>query len=280
MRCTPAWTSTLVALLLTAAAGCDAPSDPMDGDVDAAETYGDVDPVGDDSQDEDPSADPGADPGIDPDTPHVPEPADPDADPFDNDPQTALGALSGMWYACYAGQDYYDLFFEAGDRLRIRDNDGAEALGSYSTSGSSLTVSVPDLAFTESSTDGWVELDALVQFSTPSLVCNAVALDHTQPADPLIVKCPSIKYVPEVGWEDNEFQFGLGGDVFRRRWTELSGANDTLYARIYGVYVRLGDQVYMVFPGVDDDTETYLTGTVTDEGLFIHELEPEKGACN
>ena len=254
-----------LALALAASAGCD----PVeDGDLDLTEEEA--------APGEGSPGDTGEEPGQDPE---VPDPDQAPSDPFDNDTGAALGELAGMWYGCDSAGTYYDVFFDAGDQIVVRDEEGNEAPGTYSTTATSLTLSVPALGYSETTGEGWVELDHLVEFTLPSMKCHAVSLDHTAPTGATVVSCPSIKYIPEVGWEDNEFHFGEGGDVYRRRWKELSGANDTLYGRIYGVYVTIGDSVYMVFAG-EHDAEVFLTGTLTDEGLYIAELEPEKGACS
>lgn len=51
-----------------------------------------------------------------------------------------------------------------------------------------------------------------------------------------------------------------------------------LYSEHYWLCVRLGDRVYMVTP-TDTKGETFLSGTVTDEGLLVEQLEPERGSC-
>lgn len=44
------------------------------------------------------------------------------------------------------------------------------------------------------------------------------------------------------------------------------------------IYVRIGDRIYMVTP-TDTKGETFLSATVTNEGLLVDQLEPERGAC-
>lgn len=259
--------SSLLALFVLAA--CDPSSD--DAGKETASFPGDSMGPGD-SSDSDGSREPteeGSDPaGTD----------EPDEPTFDNDAIEALKNLEGKWFVCDVDGSDYDLFFLAEQRLLLRDPSDQEVLGTYTVSNSSLTLSLPDIGFSETTSDGWVEFDHLVQFSGPGFQCNVVSLDHTASTDVTIVKCPSIKYIPEVGWEDNEFHFGEGNDVYRRRWKELSGVNDTLYGRIYGIYVIVGSRMFMVFPG-NHDAEVYLSGTINDDGLYIDELEPEKGPC-
>ena len=69
-----------------------------------------------------------------------------------------------------------------------------------------------------------------------------------------------------------------GGDVRRRSWTELPAVPDTVGSVRQGVYRVIGDQMYIVLP-FEDEGEQWLRGTITDEGLYIDQLEPEQGAC-
>ncbi len=266
----------VAALGLTAITGCDLLELPED------EAAGDTD--GDDDDDDDDDGD-GLEPGGDDDDDgsdgssggDVPEPSG-DDNPFDDDPAQALGALAGMGFNCYDAEDtVYRLLFDA-DGVTVRFEDGTSSFGSYETAADSLTLSFPEIAFTESAIDAAVALDALVYFETPSLQCGAFAFDYTAPDGVEIVTCPTIKYIPETSWEENEFQFGNGGYVVRRTWTELPAVPDTLYAERVGVYEIIGDAVYIVLP-FGDEGEQVLTGTLTDEGIYIDQLEPEQGAC-
>lgn len=202
----------------------------------------------------------------------------PDDGPFEDDPQAALGALSGMGYLCY-GEDEssFNLFFDSSS-ITARFDDETTSEGTYDTAGGTLTLSFPELGFVESALDAAVALDALVYFETPSLRCGAYYLDHNAPEGTDAIDCPTIKYIPETSWENNQFHFGDGGYLRRRRWTELPAVPDTLYSVRLGVYRVLGDQMFMVLP-FEDKGEQWLTGTITDEGLYIDQLEPEQGAC-
>lgn len=261
--------SLVAALGLCATAGCD-----LEMPDDAADTDGEPGQDGDGSAGSEGGTEPG-DPTGNPGDPTPPT----DDDPFDDDPAAALGALAGMGFACWDAEDTrYNLLFDA-DRVTVRFDDGTLSVGSYEATADGLTLSFPELGFVEGATEAAVALDALVYFETPSLQCGAFAFDYAAPDEREIVTCPTVKYIPETSWEENEFQFGNGGYLLRRRWTELPAVPDTLYAERTGVYKIVGDRMFMVLPFEDAD-EQWLTGTITNEGLFIDQLEPERGACN
>ncbi len=259
-------------------AGCDDPTEaPADGantDTDAVDTGGGVETEAEDAEDEDDASSTGNLGESDGDPPEDP----PEDTPFEDDPEAALGALSGMGYVCYdAEETSFNLFF-AGSDITARFADGTSSQGTYDTAGGTLTLTVPELGFTESATDAAVALDALVYFETPSLRCGAYYLDHTVPEGTDVIDCPTIKYVPETSWETNRFYFGDGGYVRRRRTTELPAVPDTLYSERLGVYRVVGNQMFIVL-AFEDEGEQWLTGTITEEGLYIDQLEPERGAC-
>lgn len=274
-RLCPTLATTLAVLSVL---GCDAPEDAVgaetdnDDDQTGSETDGNLEPDDDEGEDTSSGGADGDSSGDDP-------PVDPtDRAPFEDDPEAALGALSGMGYVCYDAQESsFNLFF-TGNAITARFPDGTSSEGTYDTADGTLTLSVPELGFAESAVDAAVALDALVYFETPSLRCGAYYLDHTAPEGTDTVDCPTIKYIPKTSWEDNEFNFGDGGYAQRRRWTELPAVPDTLYSTRLGVYRVVGDQMFIVLP-FEDEGEQWLTGTITDEGLYIDQLEPEQGAC-
>ena len=254
-------------------AGCDLgemSEDDIEADTDGSgdeDDDGDLDP----DDDLDPEDDDGGSGGQDPPTPS-------DDVPFDDDPAEALGALAGMGYACYDAEDSsYNLWFDA-DSVTVRFDDGSLSVGTYEATADSLTLDFPELGFAEAATDAAFALDALVYFEPPTLQCGAIAFDHAAPDERDIVDCPTIKYIPGTSWEENQFQFGNGGYVLRRRWTELPAVPDTLYAERNGVYRIVDGRVFIVLP-FEDEGEQWLTGTITGEGVFIDQLEPEQGAC-
>lgn len=250
-------------------------------DTDHAES--DPDAVDDDS---DGDADDGADgdqAGDDTDTD-----ADTDTDtggspsPFDNDPAQVVGALDGMTYVCRDADGLsFTVYFRPEGTLAAVDSEESETQGTYDAVDGVVTMAFPEFGFSESSVALEIEADVLATFTTPSLFCHATALKSVGVSEyeEGVVSCPSIKYIPEISWEKNEFQFGNDGGVKRRTWTELPAANDTLYSVTYGIYVQLDEAVVLMFGDSDVEAERLLTGVVTDDGLYIDQLEPERGAC-
>lgn len=262
---TSSFFATLVALVATS--GCD----PAMGDDDAAMSA--TDAAGPDDEgglDETGGADDG-----------TPEPGpEPGEDPgFDNDPDQAFGALDGMMFTCSEGVEdaYYNVVFEAGG-ISVIDPEGVTVgQGTYTVDGAGITMSVPDLGFQETSVAHEIELDVVATFTTPSFFCHAIALDVSPSATTTILKCPDIRYIPRVSYEHHEFHFSTDASVRRRAWVELLGANDTLYSEQWGIYVEIGDRVFMFFGGSKE--VRFQTGTIGPDGLYVDGLEPEAGPC-
>lgn len=202
-----------------------------------------------------------------------------DVPQFDNDPNEVTKALAGMRFVCTA-QDgvYYNVRFRPDGVLYAKDQEDYEFGGMYAAENGTITMSFPEAGFVESSVAMEIEADTLATFTTPSLFCHAIALQDVASDQTESVQCPSVKYIPETSWEDNQFHFANDGGVKRRRWRELVAANDTLYAEMFGIYVTVGDYVVMMF-GDGPDGERLLIGQVTGDGLYIEQLEPERGAC-
>ncbi len=251
--CTLSGAALCVALLLPVSGGCDV--DPQDEEMSTTTR------------------------GVDSEDASMPFPSgDSNANPFRNDPAQAFGALSGMGYVCFDQDDTrYNLLF-SGSAVTLRLDDETTSEGTYTTDGASLSLTFPEVGLTEVASQPVFALDALVYFEVASTQCAAFALDYRAQGGTESVDCPTIKYVPEVSWEKNQFHFGPGGDLLRRSWTELPMVPDTLYSSRAGVYRYVADQVYMVLPFADEGEE-WLTGTVAGDGLYIDQLEPEQGAC-
>lgn len=267
-------------LALLAGSGCDPALGDDGAEMTATDTAGpdgaDDDAADDDAGDDDGGLDEtgGADDG-------APDPGpEPGGDPgFDNDPGQAFGALDGMVFTCSEGVEdaYYNVVFEAGV-ITVIDPEGATVgQGTYTVDDAGITLSVPDLGFQETSVAHEIELDVVATFKTPSFFCHAVALDADPAAMTTILKCPDIRYIPSVSFEHHEFHFATDGSVRRRKWVELLGANDTLYSQSWGIYVELGDRVFMFFGGSKE--VRFQVGTKGQGGLYIDDLEPEAGPC-
>lgn len=255
----------LTTLALLAIAGCDpGPAPDMELDDDG------MSDAGDDAQDDGGTPPAGDDDG-------EPEPPT-DDDAFDNAPAEAFGALDGMMFTCSEAQDaYVQVVFDA-DALEVRDRDGVPiATGTYTVTGDGVTLSVPALGFAESSVAHEIELDVVATFTTPSLFCHAIALDVSPDATSTITKCPDIRYIPGTSYEHHELHFWTDGSVKRRGWVELLDVSDTLYSEAWGIYLQVGDRVFMFFG--DAKEQRLLTGTVDDSGVYVDQWEPEAGPC-
>jgi hypothetical protein len=255
----------LTTFALLAIAGCDpAPVPDMElGGDDMAD-------AGDDAQDE------GDEPPAGDDDGDGGSPTDDDG--FDDTPAEAFGALDGMMFTCSEAQDaYVQVVFDA-DALEVRDRDGVPmATGTYTVTDDSVTISVPALGFEESSVAHEIELGVVATFTTPSLFCHAIALDVSPDATSTITKCPDIRYISGTSYEHHELHFWTDGSVKRRGWVELLDINDTLYSEAWGIYLQVGDRVFMFFG--DAKEERLLTGTVGDSGVLVDQWEPEAGPC-
>jgi len=198
---------------------------------------------------------------------------------FENDTASSFASLEGMVFSCdYGDEDAALLSFVTGGALVVEIQDQV-LQGTFSVDGNSLAVTVLDLGYEETSTAEGIELDRVVAFQLPSMYCHAVATSQPAQIETEVLRCPSIRYIPTVAYEDNEFHLSNSGTVRWRHWDELLGANDTLYSNHYGIYVTIGDRIFMVFGDETNAEDQFLSGTISDSGILIDQLEPEKGAC-
>lgn len=265
--------SSLLLPLLLASTGCDLglPGDPSGAETDDGSSTDDSndtdaeDGVLDDGADSSGDGGPDPDPGSGPD---MPPPTDPGA---------ALGALDGMAYFCHDPEGVGVVLTFASGGVEIH-GEGGSAAGSVQVDGESLTLSFPELGYTETTIAMDFALGHLAAFDLPSLACYAVATSLDPGPDPAVFMCPKIEYVPEVGWSENELSLGPNGDVYRRQWTALLQVPDELYWERSGFYVQDGDRVFMYF-GQQDVEEVLLSGTLGADTLVVDQLEPEAGPC-
>lgn len=135
----------------------------------------------------------------------------------------------------------------------------------------------PNLGYSDLSTKIEKRNNFITTFSTSNLFCHAIAHAKGE-AFQGKVECPKIKYIPSAGYQINYFEFYQNHMV--RRFTKdiiLVGNGDTIFTETYGIYTVKGNKVWMFFG--QEEKERELTGTVTDSGLIVNELEPHKGAC-
>lgn len=181
-------------------------------------------------------------------------------------------------FYCTDGDSAYNLYLLPDGTLQARAEEPTLVWsGTYSLNGTEVTVNVADVSFRETSLFSEVALGFLVAFRTPSLFCHAIG--HAR-GEPLVgqFRCPAIRHIPDVSYQDNAFELYPNRMVKRRRWNELVAASDTLYREIYGIYYVEGNRLYMAFG--DNDEDRFLSGTVLDgNGFTLDELEPERGPC-
>lgn len=193
---------------------------------------------------------------------------------------SAMAASLNFLFYCEDSQGQgYDLFLGADNKLQAREyNSPSHLEGTYEYSGKSLKLTVPALNFQEEALVGEIEKDFIITFATPSLKCHIVGHDKG-PRVEAYTRCPTIKYIPSISYEDNAFVFYPNHMVKRRRWKELLGAgSDTLYLESFGIYYIEGDKVFMAFGRRDE--ERFLSGKIhSDASYSIDQLEPEKGPC-
>ena len=155
---------------------------------------------------------------------------------------------------------------------------GEQATGTYRYDGRSMTLQVPSYNVNQTSTQLDVQMNLLITFVLPNGYCYLVG-HETGPAVAGYANCPTINYIPGVGYQKNAFEFYQDRSVKWRQWDELTAAVDTLYSEDYGVYLIDGQRFYMAFGGKEEDR--YLSGTLNADGSFlVDQLEPEKGACS
>ena len=153
--------------------------------------------------------------------------------------------------------------------------------GSYNLNNGMLEIGIPEINFSDKSIGlSPAAFDILLTFETTLLKCHATGHKKGKMVEGSF-KCPTIKYIPSVGYEDNKFEFSNRGSVVRRRVKEISGV-DTLYRTTYGVYFIQNNQFIMFFGDwIDPPEEKTLTGKIIpDQGFTIDQLEPSKGMCN
>lgn len=192
--------------------------------------------------------------------------------PFDAD------AMSTMLYECAdAGENVYELqLFEGGD-LRISDETGAFANGTWSLADEVITLGIPELDFEETAQSEELALGVLGVFITDSLYCHAVAF-HGEASAFDEYYCPTSNHIPDVSFEEDELVLRENGNVFWRHWDYLVEANDQLYSAQNGIWKQEGDQVAMFFGSPFYDGGT-LTGTLGDSTLFVDQFDTSNGPC-
>lgn len=216
-------------------------------------------------------------------TPAAPAPVPQQPAPLPGQPQApapqpapAAGGMNAM-FLCEAGGRFVVNTNTTGN-LNVRDpKTGETAEGTYAYDGKSFRLQVPSYNVNLTSTQLDIQKGLLITFVLPNGYCYLIA-HEVGPAVEGYAKCPTIKYLPGVGWEENAFELYQDHSVKWRQWDELVGVGDTLYSETFGVYLIEGNRFYMAFGGAEEDR--YLSGTLNADGSFlVDQLEPQKGPC-
>jgi hypothetical protein len=173
-----------------------------------------------------------------------------------------------------------------GFRMEFSDNNTLKVsagqtyvAGTYAIENNSIKIKVPNYNFNESTTSHEVAKGMLITFKTKSLDCHAVSYKVPKTVDEYF-KCPSIKYLPGISWEDNFFTFDNFGTVKWKQNFEMVAANDTRYKTTFGVYLIEGNSFVMFFGSSNQDNgPRVLTGRIIGNDISIDQLEPQKGTC-
>ena len=182
-------------------------------------------------------------------------------------------------YVCQDAQGTrYALQLTPDGRLAAGDGQSPpQEQGTYSFFNQQIRLTLPTLSFDQVSTQLVQEKGLILAFETPSLFCGLMGHDRG-PAIEGYAQCPTIKYVPSVGWQKNAFEFYSNHSVKWRQWDEYVAFSDTTYSESYGIYLIEGNVLSMVFPF--REKEDVLTGTINQDYTFlINELEPQSGPC-
>lgn len=182
-------------------------------------------------------------------------------------------------FFCYNGDAKYNFVTKRDGSLIVSERKtNRRYAGTYTINNGKIKFTVQEANYEAESGPVEVALGLIVAFQLPGLKCFAVG--HT--LGKLVegyLRCPSIKYIPNVGFQKNAFEFHGTGMVKWRQWDELTGANDTLYSEAYGIYYIDGGRIYMAFGDPGEGHDKYLTGSTDGQTMLVDQLEPERGAC-
>ena len=182
-------------------------------------------------------------------------------------------------FYCTDGQNGYRiLLFEDQKLAAFNEANTIKENGHYKIENNKITLDIPKLSFNETSINEEWAKGILLTFKTSSLFCHSTA--HTVgPAVQAQAICPTIRVIPGLSYEDNQFEFYPNHMVKWRQWKELVNVSDTLYSEHFGIYLIEGKSFSLFFG--DKSEERSLSGNILNDGqqIKIHQLEPEKGPC-
>ncbi|HEU0203312.1 MAG TPA: hypothetical protein VFR86_23135 [Burkholderiaceae bacterium] len=148
----------------------------------------------------------------------------------------------------------------------------------------------PILPLDEMSTRIAPHLGLVGEFETPNMRCGAQGHGYNDAALDTFksYSCPIINIGPASD-EENAFEFvhsaipfnfAVPGSIFRQRDVNVSGNNQPIVTRGYGIYRRVGNTFYADFGNQFSD-HNLLKGTFgnNDQQISVEQLEPARGAC-
>jgi hypothetical protein len=208
-------------------------------------------------------------------------PMEPGSDqwPFENKKDQALQGLPTHVYSCWDGTSWLFTFKDNGGLDALLQGDNILLNGSWAQDGDRLTINLPEINFSESSSGHVYKLDELAVFNTPTFECHLISLGlNSQPAAGYF-NCPNIHFIEGTGFSHYHFELFTDAGVIMKRYEEITaGDGDTLIYTRTGFYKIQDGFIYMHIAW--DDSVSLLFGPLEgDNGFFINQLEPDRGAC-
>lgn len=182
-------------------------------------------------------------------------------------------------YFCTDGENGYRvLLFENNKLEAYNEENTLKESGSYAITEKKISLKIPKLGFEEQSLQEEWGKGILLTFRTKSLFCHSTA-HNIGPSVQAEALCPTIRVIPGLSYEDNQFTFYPNHMVKWRQWKELVKISDTLYSEYFGIYLIEG-KTFTLFFG-DKKEERTLSGDILngEQQILIHQLEPERGPC-
>lgn len=199
--------------------------------------------------------------------------------------QRSNSALLYFFYLWRDGSFHVDVELDNHDEVRFG--------GTYTYAGGAIrlqALSNPVLPLDETTTTLVMRLGLVGGFDTPTMRCVAMGHGENPPATEgyRAFGCPTVRMGPASD-EENAFEFvhnavpfdlPVAGSIFRQRDTYVSGNNQPLVRRGYGIYRRVGDRFYADFAGAFDDHDPisgrFATG---DTAITVDQLPQGASPC-
>ena len=191
---------------------------------------------------------------------------------------------------------YFHLHADSTFDVYITLNNGQDVTfsGTYTYANGAIRLQSPNnpiLALDETTTRIVPHLGLVGEFETANMRCGAFGHGYNDPATDTFraYGCPSINIGPASDEENAlefvhsavPFSFAVRGSMFRQRDVNVTGNNQPIITRGYGLYRRVGDTFYADFGNQFPDFNL-LKGTFEngDLQLSVEQLQPSVGPCN